>query len=99
MSRWNIYFRRALSALRRADRSRGYPWPAPGKQTRRKRKFEVDLSDRASVDAAFYSIVQREWDADGFQKETRTLERRAAHLDRYSPQPLPHYFWMWYLPW
>jgi hypothetical protein len=59
MSRWMGYFWRAVAALGEADRTRAYSWAAPNDRIRRERQFDVDLSDQASVDAAFYSLVER----------------------------------------
>jgi hypothetical protein len=83
MSRWTTYLWRALSA----------------DGTRRARQFEVDLSDDASVRAAFRSIVEREWGAAGFRDDTPPRQGWHPGINGSMGQPLPFQFWPWFFPW
>jgi hypothetical protein len=65
MSRWTAYLLQALAALGEADPTFDYPHPV--EDAERARDVPVDLSDDASVRAAFHSIVEGEWGATAFK--------------------------------
>ncbi|MGC5309804.1 hypothetical protein [Micromonospora zamorensis] len=71
MSRWTSFIWRALAAIEAADPTFPYAYPDTVEAAARTGRLPVDLSDDASVRAAFRSIVEWEWGASAFKDNTR----------------------------
>ncbi len=71
MSHWTRFLWRALAACGEAALAFHYPYLTAVEEAAPARQSHDDLSDTASVRAAFRSIVEREWGASALGNEKR----------------------------